>query len=225
MTEENKRSLIIQAGKRLVEGNFVQGTWGNISIRLDHENMLLTPSGLDYQVMKNDDLVIMNINTMEYQGKHKPSSEKDLHAIIYRQRKDINAVIHSHPVHCSTIACMRLGLQATILPEITSLVGGDIRISKYALPSTLKLAKNVSKVLKDRNGCLIANHGVIAFGNNMEQAFSVIDVMEKGAKLYVDSTIKRLIGMENATPKIVLEYFVKNKIKNCNKRGRNVKIK
>lgn len=223
MTEKQKRELIIKAGKKLVAQNLVQGTWGNISLRLDEEHMLLTPSGLDYTQLTIDDLIIMNINTMHYESPHKPSSEKDLHAVVYQQRKEINAVIHSHPTHCSTIACIKHELPI-MHPQMQELIGKSVRVSKYALPSTKKLAKNVSKALKGRNACIIANHGAIAFGNSLEEAFMVIDILEKSAKLYIEKLAKKQIGKEKLSAEIMIDFFLQNKIKNCNKRGRNGEI-
>src|SRR5690554_1565135 len=100
MTEKEIRQIIVAAGKELVEKKLVQGTWGNISVRLDKDTMLVTPSAVDYGRMKEQDLVLMNIHTMEYKGDRKPSSEKDIHAAILRERPNINAVIHSHPSYC-----------------------------------------------------------------------------------------------------------------------------
>lgn len=208
MTEKDKRNLIVQSGKRLVDQKLVQGTWGNISIRLTENTMLLTPSGMDYGRMKADDLVVMDINTMEYEGNNKPSSEKDLHAAIYRKRRDINGVIHSHPEYCSSVASARAEVPV-MSPEMESLVGGTIRIAKYALPSTKGLAESSMKVMDGRNGCIMSNHGVIAFGKDLEQAFEVINIMEKSAKKFIEETVKKLAKVDEYSEDIMIKLFLK----------------
>lgn len=207
MTEAQKRELIVESGKRLVEQKLVQGTWGNISIRLDKNTMLLTPSGMDYGRMKPEDLVVMDIHTMEYQGDHKPSSEKDLHAAIYTAREDINGVIHSHPEYCCSVASARAEIPV-MSPEMESLVGGTIRIAKYALPSTKGLADTSMKAIEGRNGCIMSNHGVIACGKDLEEAFSVINVMEQSCKTYIEEAVKKLAGTHDYNEDIMIKIFL-----------------
>ena len=102
--------ILVDSGIKLLENNLVQGTWGNSSVRIDENTMLVTPSGLDYLSLKEDDMAIVDINTMEWKGKHKPTSERGIHAAIYRERKEINAVIHTHPVYCSIMSVVRQSL-------------------------------------------------------------------------------------------------------------------
>lgn len=207
MTEQQKRNLIVQSGKRLVEQKLVQGTWGNLSLRLDSDHMLITPSGMDYLRMKADDLIVMNIHTMEYQGNVKPSSEKDLHAAIYRTREGMNAAIHSHPEYCCAVAAARAEVPV-MSPEMLSLVGESIRIAKYALPSTRGLADTSMKALEGRNGCIMSNHGVIACGKDLEQAFEVIRVMEDSCRMYIEQSVKKYAQKDEYNQEILIESFL-----------------
>lgn len=104
--------MVKDAGVRMLEENLVQGTWGNISIRLDEKHALVTPSGLDYVVMTPDDLPVVDIETLEWTGPRKPTSERKIHAAILRARPEINVVLHSHPTWGATFASTHLSLPA-----------------------------------------------------------------------------------------------------------------
>lgn len=206
MTENEIRQLIIFSGKRLVANNLVQGTWGNISIRVDGRTMLVTPSGMDYDRLQPEDLVLMDIYTMDYKGQRKPSSEKDLHAGILRSRSDINAVIHSHPSYCCSAAAARLEVPV-MSPEMQSLVGGSIKIAKYALPSTKSLTNGAMQAMKDRNGCIMANHGVVACGEDIDKAFEVIRIMEESCRVFIQDSAKKQSKKEQFSEQDMFELF------------------
>lgn len=107
--EKYLREALVRCGKALVEKGLVQGTWGNISVRLDEKYMLTTPSGLDYMRLTPDDMVKVDIDTLKYEGDKKPTSEKGLHGAIYKNREDIGAVIHTHSKYCSVFAAAGRG--------------------------------------------------------------------------------------------------------------------
>ena len=121
-TEKELRQMVKDAGVRMLEENLVQGTWGNISIRLDEKHALVTPSGLDYVVMTPDDLPVVDIETLEWTGPRKPTSERKIHAAILRARPEINVVLHSHPTWGATFAarisaCRQTRRRSTGPPE------------------------------------------------------------------------------------------------------------
>ena len=186
----------------------MQGTWGNISVRVDQNNMIITPSGIDYARLKDEDLILMDINTLEYEGDLKPSSEKDLHAAIYCAQKDINAVIHSHPSYCCSVAAAHAEVPVKDT-KWQSLLGQTIKTAKYALPSTVGLANSVMRKKKDAKGCLMANHGVIACGKDLDQAFEVIYAMEESAREYIEENVKKISGKEEFDVESMIEIFVR----------------
>jgi len=194
------RQAIKDAGVRLLNRNLVQGTWGNISMRLDDEHMLITPTGMDYLTMKIEDIVKVNFNTMEYEGLHKPSGEKDIHATLLRERKDINVVMHSHPSECSALAAARVDLPVQS-EEMEKLIGGDAKVSKYALPSTKGLAKATIAAIEGRNACLMANHGMLSVGKTVDEAFERCRIMEESAKAYIDDKASKLSIKKNPEEK------------------------
>jgi L-fuculose-phosphate aldolase len=190
------RKEIKEAGVRLLNSNLVQGTWGNISARIGDTHMLITPTGMDYLSMGVEDIVLVDLETMEYKGLHKPSGEKGIHAGLLKSRKDINVVMHSHPPECSALAAARCGLPAEI-GEMQKYVGGDAKVADYALPGTKALSKATIKAMEGRNACLMANHGMLAVGETFEEAFSTCRVMEQSARAFIDKKSAELSGLSN----------------------------
>lgn len=197
MTEQELRKIVKDAGVRLLKENLVQGTWGNISVRIDENKMLVTPSGMDYIRMTEDDLVVVDINTLEYESNVKPTSEKKIHAAIYRQRPDIGAVIHSHPSYCCSVASARRDMPVTD-EEVKMLVGGEkVRMGDYGLSSTKTLTKaTIAALGTDMNACFMANHGMMACGKDMEDAFAVCRAMEEGSKKFIEAECAKRLGKD-----------------------------
>lgn len=211
---DKMRKILIDSGLTLLENNLVQGTWGNSSCRIDDNTMLISPSGLDYNSLTEEDMVIVDINTLEWQGKHKPSSEKGVHAGVYQSRKDINAIIHTHPTYCSIFAATRMGLPC-LNDKMKELILGDVRVAKYGLPSTKTLTKNTVKGMEGRNACFMANHGVMCAGSDMEQAIEIIKFLEETCKEFIEQKLLELSGEKTFSDDLMEKYFL-SKIKNCN---------
>lgn len=183
--EMDLRKQVKDAGIRLLKSNLVQGTWGNISVRIDENNMLITPTGLDYNALTPEDMVVVNYHTMEYQGLHKPSGEKDIHATLFREREDINVVMHSHPSECSAFAAAKIDMPV-MSDDMQKYVGGNAKCSEYALPSTKGLARATVVAMKGRNACFMANHGMLSVGKTIEDTFMTCKIMEESARAYID---------------------------------------
>lgn len=183
---EELKQQVIDGGKRLLEEGFVSRTWGNISIRVDDQHMLITPSGRPYEELSVDDIVLVNYHTSKHEGNIKPSSEKDLHCEIYKTRKKINAVIHTHQMNASTVAAAHREVPP-ILDDMAQIIGPSVRVAEYALPSTKKITKKTVKALKGRNAALMANHGAVCIGRDMDEAFVVCQVLEKACKAFIEA--------------------------------------
>jgi L-fuculose-phosphate aldolase len=166
------RSVVCEAGKRLLRENMVSGTWGNLSLRFDEENMVITPSGKPYDSLSPDE--------------NKPSSEMKLHAAIYLERKDINAVIHTHQPSASTVAAARREVPP-ILDDMVQIIGPSVRVAEYALPNTKKIVRKTLKALRGRNAALMANHGAVCIGRDMEEVFLVCLVLEKACRVFIEA--------------------------------------
>jgi L-fuculose-phosphate aldolase len=180
------RQQIIEGGLRLVKEGLVARTWGNISIRVDETHMLITPSGRSYEDLTPEDIVLVNYHTSKHEGTIKPSSEKELHCEIYRTRKNILAVIHTHQMNASTVAAAHRELPP-ILDDMAQIIGPSVRVAEYALPSTKKITKKTVSALKGRNAALMANHGAVCVGRDLEEAFVVCQVLEKACKAFIEA--------------------------------------
>ncbi len=188
MDEMEIRQLIRDTGKKLLAAGLVLGTWGNISARMDVQRMVITPSGMDYLKIEPGDMAVVDLETGEWSGPRKPSTEAPLHSLIYKTRPEVGAVIHTHSVFASTVAACGKDIPA-ILEEIAQIVGGPVRVARYALPGTGELASNAVEALEDRNAVLLANHGVVAVGAGLDEAFLVCQVVEKAAMVLIYGTI------------------------------------
>ena len=183
---EALRKSVIEAGNKLVAEGLVARTWGNVSIRVDDDHMLITPSGRKYDELNPEDIVLVNIQTHKYEGKIKPSSEYKLHTEIYRSRSKIGAVIHTHQMNASTVAAAGRTVPP-ILDDQAQIIGPDVRVAPYALPSTKKIVRETVKALKGRMAALMANHGAVCIGRDIDEAFVVAQVLEKACKAFIEA--------------------------------------
>ncbi|MBI9102995.1 MAG: class II aldolase/adducin family protein [Spirochaetales bacterium] len=185
MNIEKAKIIVRDAGLRLVETGLTAGTWGNISLRIDDEFMAITPKGGDYLTMKPDNISIVNLRDGSWEGL-KPSSEKGLHMAVYNSRKEINAVIHNHSTNASVVAAARREVPP-ILDDLVQIIGPTVRVADYALPSTKAITRKTMKALRGRNAALMANHGAICLGRDMEEVFTCALVLEKGCKAFIEA--------------------------------------
>ncbi|KXB07955.1 aldolase, partial [candidate division MSBL1 archaeon SCGC-AAA382M17] len=169
-----EREEVVQAGLEVYERGLVAGTWGNISSRLekDREKFAITPSGMDYREVEKSDIVILNLNGEKVEGDKKPSSEKKLHIHIYKSRDDINSIVHSHSIYASAIAVARRDIPP-IIEDMVQIVGGNVETADYKLPGTDDLAEAALDALSNKKAALLANHGVVALGEDMKEALKV----------------------------------------------------
>jgi L-fuculose-phosphate aldolase len=146
--------------------------------------MAITPNARYYDSLDIDDIVIADFEGENVEGELKISIEKLLHIGIYKARRKVNAVIHTHPVFSSAISVTGQEIPAFLDDQITY-IGGEIKVADYALPGTPELVENVLSALGPRNGVILANHGALSVGRDMREAFTVCEMLEKTAKTYV----------------------------------------
>lgn len=208
MTEAEIRQAVKDAGVKLLESNLVQGTWGNISIRIDDKKMVVTPSGMDYIRMRPEDTVVVDIETLEYTSDVKPTSEKKIHAAIYRDRPEIGAVIHSHPLWSSAVAAARVEMPVKD-ERHRKLIGESVRPGAYGLPGTKKLTEGAVEAMKGRNACFLANHGIVACAPTIDEAFEVCKAMEECSKNYIESFVKKELNKDKVSVEDIFTVFYK----------------
>lgn len=176
------RSELIDTCHRMVASGLTFGTSGNASVRLDADALLITPSGVPYDSLQPDDIVRLEFNG-EAIGRYAPSSEWRFHRDILRNRDDIHAVVHTHSPKATALACQRQDIPA--FHYVVAVAGGrSIRCSDYAIFGSEMLSKHVLDALGDRFACLMANHGQIALGQNLEAAFMMAGEVETLADMY-----------------------------------------
>ena len=186
MELEDIKREVLETSIKMSKMGFAAGTWGNISARVDQDRMIITPSGMSYNVLKPEDMVLANIHDLSYVGKLKPSIEFPLHAEIYKARPEINAVMHTHSINACTIAAARKDIPP-ILDDMVQIIGGSIRITEYALPGSEQMVKNAIKKLENRNATILANHGPVCLGRNLDEALITSQIVEKAAKVFIDT--------------------------------------
>ncbi|WP_342382100.1 class II aldolase/adducin family protein [Myxococcus stipitatus] len=175
------RESMIATCRKMNEAGLNQGTSGNLSVRVDG-GFLLTPTGMDYDVLVPEDLVLMRMDGT-HEGHRRPSSEWQLHRDILAARPEVGAVLHAHSMFCTTLACLRRGIPA--FHYMVSAAGGaDIRCAPYATFGTGDLARNALDALEGRKACLMANHGMLSLGATLASAFKLAVEVETLAAMY-----------------------------------------
>ena len=201
MTWEETKKILLNMTHRSYEEALFAGTSGNLSVYdREKETMIITPSSIPYETMKEEDLVLMKLSGEIIEGRHKPSSEWRMHAAVYKEREDVGAVVHTHSPYATSFAVNREPIPI-ILIEMIPFLGGDMLVADFAMPGTEDVGREALKVLKGRNACLMSNHGVLAVGENLEQAHIRAIYAEDAAKIYS-------LAKSNGQVKEVPEEFV-----------------
>ncbi|HBN56753.1 MAG TPA: class II aldolase family protein [Lachnospiraceae bacterium] len=176
---------VCDTAKSMYHSGLVAGTWGNISARVDEDYMVITPSGMDYERLCAEEMVLVNMNTLEYEGGLKPSIESVVHAAVYKDRPEINGIMHTHSTYALTVATARKPIPP-ICDDQVQILGGEVRLAAYTMPGTEEMAREVVRALKERTGALLANHGAITVGRTLAEAYVGSQVLEKAAMVYIN---------------------------------------
>ena len=195
--EAELRERIVGIGRRLYALGFVPATDGNISVRLAGGGMLITPSGVPKGTLSPDDLAKLGPDGGLLSGR-KPSSEYRLHLCVYRRRPDVMAVVHAHPPLATGLACAGVALDKPLTAELLIALG-KVPLAAYATPGTDEVCDSISGLVKDHNAIMLANHGVVACGLDLETAFQRMETVEQAAKITLAAALAgggRLIPAE-----------------------------
>ncbi len=183
MILQEEREKIVEYGKKLITSNLTKGTGGNLSIyNREKELMCISPSGIDYFKITPEDVVVLDLDGNKVDGTKEPSSEFEMHRIFYANRDDINAMIHTHTMYSTTIACLNWSLPP--VHYMLALAGKDVRCAQYATYGTQELADNAFEGMRDRNAVLLANHGLLVGAKDIANAFNTTEEVEYCAELY-----------------------------------------
>lgn len=168
--------------RRLYSKKYIAGAEGNLSLRLPDNRILITPKGLNKGFIRSEDMVICNLDGEKLEGIHEPSSEIKIHTAVYKNRKEIKAVCHAHPVFATIFALAGKPLNEAILPEFVIALG-VVPVAKYATPGSQELASNLLEVLEEHDAFLLEKHGSLTLGRTMMEAFNRTEILERYSKL------------------------------------------
>ncbi len=209
MLLEQERNRIIHFGKKLATSNLTTGTGGNLSIANRKENLAaISPSGIDYFQIRPENVAVVNMAGEIQDGNSKPSSELGFHLELYNTRTDVQAVVHTHSVYASTLACLHWELPA--VHYLVGFSGNKVPLAAYATYGTKKLARNVVEGIGSYNAVLLANHGLVTVGANMDVAFATAEEIELVAQIYYQAkNVGQPVVLPDEEMEIVIEKFKK----------------
>jgi L-fuculose-phosphate aldolase len=169
-------------GRMLHNQGFVAATDGNLSIRLDHERVLVTPTGVSKGMMDPEDMVVVDLDGNKLSGNNNPSSEIAMHLTIYQMRPDVGAVVHAHPCTATAFASAGIALDQPLCSEIVITLGA-VPLAPYATTGTHELSDSLAPYIPAHNAILMANHGVVTYGRDLRQAYLRMEAVEHYAKI------------------------------------------
>jgi L-fuculose-phosphate aldolase len=191
--ESTLRADIVEVGRRMYARGYTASNDGNISVRLGGDRLLMTPKSVCKGFMTPDMMCITDLEGRKLQGDRDPSSETLMHLEVYRQRPDVQAVVHAHPPTATGFAVAGIPLDRAVLAEVLTTLG-SIPIAEYATPSTKELPEAVRRYIKAHDGMLLANHGALTVGSDLFGAYYKMETIEHFAHI---SLVARMLGREN----------------------------
>lgn len=183
MTDEQLRREICRVCHWLYDRGYVVSNDGNVSARTPRNTVLITPSGVGKGRMAPDMLVETDLDGHILSGDRYPSSEGKMHWMVYRERPDVMAVVHAHPPISTAFAVCRRPLKERYLNELIAGLG-EVPVTEFAMPSTDEVPDSVRPYVHDHSAVMLANHGVLAWGDTLISAFDRLEVVEQTAKIY-----------------------------------------
>jgi L-fuculose-phosphate aldolase len=203
MDEQTARRVIVSVGQLMYERSYVVSSDGNVSVRLDDGRILATPTMTSKGRMTEDSLALTDMEGRPLNDR-RASSELAMHLLIYRERSDIKAVCHAHPPHGTAFAVAGLAIDQPILSEVI-LTLGCVPLAEYGTPSTAELTEAMLPLVKRHNALLMANHGAVAYGADLWQAFDRLETLEHTAKIAI---LARLLGGSRNLPPDAIEKLI-----------------
>jgi L-fuculose-phosphate aldolase len=193
MNEHKLKEQICEIGRRIYNREFAAANDGNITIRLNEREILCTPTMVSKGFMKTEDICKVDLEGKQLAGTRKRSSEVLLHLAVYKQRADVNAVIHCHPPHATAFAVAQEPIPKCILPEVEVFLG-EVPMAMYETPGTQKFAETIVPYVKDCNTIILANHGTVTFGPDLEKAYFNTEIIDAYCRILI---LARQLGRVN----------------------------
>ena len=180
--EAELREEMVRFGRMLHARGYVAATDGNLSVRLDDNTLLATPTGMSKGMMQPEDLVLVDMRGSKKAGQRHVSSEIGMHLLIYRLRSDVRAVVHAHPVTATGFAAAGLALEQPLCSEVVIALG-SVPLARYGTPGTPELADALAPLVPEHDAILMANHGVVTYGDSLLAAYLKMETVEHFAQI------------------------------------------
>ncbi len=191
-SERQHREDIVRFGKMLHSRGFVAATDGNLSVRLDHETVLSTATGMSKGMLEPEDMVVVDMSGRKVTGRRDVSSEVAMHLLIYKLRPDVHGIVHAHPPTATGYAAAGLPLNQALVSEIVITLG-CIPLAQYGTPGTPELTKALETLIPTYDAILMANHGVVTYGNDLISAYMKMETVEHFAQI---ALVTHLLGRQ-----------------------------
>lgn len=206
-SERDLRQSIVEIGRRMDEKGWIAANDGNISARLDAGRVLSTPARMSKGRMKPEDLVVVDMTGKKLEGARERSSEIAMHLAIYEMRSDVQAVVHAHPPVATGHAAAGKALNLALLPEVIVSLG-CVPLADYGLPGTPELLGPMRPLIPSYDAILMGNHGAVAFGEDLQTAFSRLETVEHSARI---SLVAELLGGPRVLPRGEVDKLIQSR--------------
>jgi L-fuculose-phosphate aldolase len=188
---------IVEVGKLMYQKGWVAANDGNISVRLDAERILCTPTGVSKGMMRPEDMLVVDLEGRKLEGERACTTEIQMHCTVYKLRQDVNSVVHAHPPVSTGFAVAGRALNLAILPEAVVTLG-TVPLADYGLPGTPELSRQLVPFIPNHDALLMANHGVVCYGESLEKAFFRLETVEHLSRI---SLVAELLGGPKLLPR------------------------
>jgi len=200
-TEPELRDEIVKVGRLMFDKGWIAANDGNITIRLDEDRILATPTGVCKGMMCADDIIICNLDGDKICGARERTTEMGMHLTIYRMRPEIRSVVHAHPPTATGFAVAGRALNLALLPEVVVSLG-SVPLADYGLPGTPALTEGMRPYIPKYDAMLMANHGAVAYGQDLLQAFFRLEMVEHFARI---TLVAELLGGPRVLPRVEVQ--------------------
>ena len=194
---------VLWTGQEMARRGLVAGSSGNCSVRVPNTDlMVITPTSIDYELLLQEDMCVLNTTGELVQGRYMPSIEISMHLAIYQARPEVGGIVHTHQQMATAVAVAGKGIPPILEEQVFQLLGA-VELADYAPPGTKELADEAVAALGYRNACLLAHHGVVAVGAKIRDALLHAEIVERVAAVYLMS---HLVGGPKVVPFMAAEY-------------------
>ncbi len=200
-TEQQHREDIVKVGRLVFEKGWIAANDGNVTIRIADGRILATPTGVCKGTMREDDLILCDLDGNKLCGERERTSEMDMHLAIYRMRPDVHGIVHAHPPVATGFAVAGRALNLGLLPEV--ILGlGSVPLAEYGVPGTPALAEGMLPYIPNYDAILMANHGMVGYGADVFQAYSRVETVEHFARI---TLVAELLGGPKVLPRAEIQ--------------------